>query len=163
MSSPVTENEVAAPAFSVSTAASQPLVITIKTGFSCTIRANTNTFKYSKVPIALVDARGRQVAKKTFAAQGVNSVVVPMRIVSSGAYEWTFHEAPEDRTIRVEILHGDSESGPFEKSMVAKPIQIQKKPEDGKIYQEFNFTVILSEDWTNNTWDDAVVSVVQWK
>ncbi|KAG9227113.1 hypothetical protein CCMSSC00406_0009645 [Pleurotus cornucopiae] len=169
MSSPIAENEVTnAIAAPVSTAeAKRPIVIPIKPGFSCTIRANTNTFYYSKAPIRLLNAQGREIAKKTFAAQGINSVVVPMKIVSSGAYEWTFSAAPEARSINVDILHGKGEKGPFEPSKVAKPIQIQKKPEDGKIHQEFYFTIvrlmILSEDWTNNTWDDAVITVVQWK
>lgn len=146
MSSPAMENEVNATTARGSAAEGKraPVVIPIRPGFSCTIRAasnvdqpqrrlthmihlqNTNTFYYSKTPIVLLDAQGVEIARKTFAAQGVSSVVVPMKIVSSGAYEWTFNAAPTARSINVDILHGVTEKGPFEQSKVAKPIQVRR-------------------------------------
>ncbi|KAF4581634.1 hypothetical protein EYR38_002963 [Pleurotus pulmonarius] len=132
MSSPVAENEViasaAAPAADAE--AKRPIIIPLRPGFNCTVRTNSNTGFYSKVPVKLVDETGgREIAKATFvgrASPATNVIDVPLRIQSSGVYEWTIKAAAQKRSLNVDITHSKVEKGPFEPSKIAKPIELRR-------------------------------------
>ncbi|KAG9227112.1 hypothetical protein CCMSSC00406_0009644 [Pleurotus cornucopiae] len=163
MSLPTTENEVVhVPATDniVGTSLKPASIsIPIRPGFSFTVRGTVKSNFYQQVPIKLV-TNGRTSSGVTFAGHGMG---LPMKVKSSGANEWSAQASPLKRSLELNIVHGQSDKGPWVQSKVAKPIEIKKSPEDGKIHQKFYFTIILSEDWVDNDYDDAVITVIQWK
>ncbi len=82
------------------------------------------------MPVKLVDETGaREIARATFvgrASPATGVIDVPLRIQSSGAYEWTVKPAAQTRALNVDITHSKVEKGPFEPSKIAKPIEVRE-------------------------------------
>ncbi|KAF4591327.1 hypothetical protein EYR40_009930 [Pleurotus pulmonarius] len=134
--------------------------VEIKPNFRGAVRATTNSSGFQRATFTLIDkASGREIASSIFIGHGARS---PMTLESNGAPVWKFVGRPEARLVKVFIEHAGSPTGKFTPSKLAKPVTIKKEPDDGH-NEEYYFSVFLSEDWTDNDYDDGVVTITQWK
>ncbi|KAJ8515494.1 hypothetical protein ONZ45_g7094 [Pleurotus djamor] len=134
--------------------------IEIKPNFRGAVRANVNSNGYQRAIFTLIDkATKRTIASSIFVGQGRSH---PMVLESNGNPSWSFVGRPEIRILNVVIEHSSSPTGTFAPSKLAQPVTIKKEPDEGG-HEEYYFSVFLSEDWKDNDYDDAVVTVAQWK
>ncbi|KAJ8515485.1 hypothetical protein ONZ45_g7109 [Pleurotus djamor] len=166
MSAPET---AAQPAPAAATAEASPASTgTVMTGYNIEIkplyrgavRANSNSRGYQRTTFTLLDkATNRTIASSIFSGQGANH---PMVLESNGSPVWNFVGRPETRIMNVVIEHSSSPTGNFLPSKLANPVTIKKEPDDGG-NEEYYVSVLLSEEWKDNDYDDAVVTIAQWK
>lgn len=151
----------AAPSAGTEAAPTTGYTVEIKPNFRGAVRAITNTSAFQRATFTLIDkATNREIASSVFVGHGARS---PMTLESNGSPVWKFVGRPEARLVKVYIEHSSrSPNGPFAPSKLAKPVTIKKEPDDGN-NEEYYFSVFLSEEWTDNDYDDGVVTVVQWK
>ncbi|KAJ8694605.1 hypothetical protein PTI98_007262 [Pleurotus ostreatus] len=164
MSAPApASTELPAPAAANTAPAASPptgYTVEIKPHFRGAVRATTNSSGFQRATFTLIDkTTGREIASSVFIGHGARS---PMALESNGAPVWKFVGRPETRIVRVFIEHAGSPNGTFTPSKLAKPVTIKKEPDDGH-NEEYYFSVFLSEDWTDNDYDDGVVTITQWK
>jgi len=133
--------------------------VTVEPGFRGTVTGITCARYEQRATVNIKNAAGRSLASTTLVGKGDN---VPMsQEVSPTMPAWAFGPFTEAMTVNVVIEYA-SPGQDFAPSKAVLPVTVLKTP-DGSSPQTYVMSTFLSEDSTDNDYNDCVISVFQYK
>lgn len=133
--------------------------VTIEPGFRGTVTGLTRAGYNQRATINIKNFAGRTLASTSLVGKGEN---VPMtQEVNPALPAWAFGPFTEAMTVNVFIEYA-STGQTFVPSRAILPVTVTKKPDESSP-QTYVVSTLLSEDSTDNDYNDCIISIFQYK
>jgi len=134
--------------------------VKIDVGFKGTVAGITRAEFEQRATISVKNSAGRVLTSTSLVGKGENSVPMTQE-ANSDLTDWSF--GPFSQPMTIDVLFEHSQNGQnFSTSKAIAPITITKKP-DSSSPQTFIVTTMLSEDSSDNDYNDCIISIFQYR
>ncbi|KAF8065192.1 hypothetical protein FPV67DRAFT_1671471 [Lyophyllum atratum] len=133
--------------------------VRIDVGFRGTVTGLTRAGYDQRATVNIKNSAGRTLASTSLVGKGEN---VPMtQEVNTSLPAWSFGPFNEAMTVNVSIEYAQS-GGNFVPSRAILPVTVVKNP-DASSPQTYVVSTLLSEDSSDNDFNDCIISIFQYK
>ncbi|GLB39846.1 hypothetical protein LshimejAT787_0703560 [Lyophyllum shimeji] len=133
--------------------------VELEPGFRGTVTGITRAGYSQRATVEIKKADGRTVASTTLVGKGEN---VPMtQEVNPALPAYAFGPFAEPMTVKVTIEFA-TDGQHFKRSKEVAPVTVIKKPDESSP-QTYVVSTLLSEDSTDNDFNDCIISIFQYK
>ncbi|GLB39852.1 hypothetical protein LshimejAT787_0703620 [Lyophyllum shimeji] len=133
--------------------------VRVEPGFRGTVTGLTRASYDQRATITVQNAARRTLASTTLVGKGENSSMT--QEVNKALSAWAFGPFDEAMTINVSIEFASS-GKEFRPSKAILPVTVTKNP-DGSCPQTYVISTLLSEDGSDNDFNDCIISIFQYK